>query len=144
MATQSNNSINVFGTLETSFLDGPKSPLTHTGEVHFVNNATTSSTSNNITIGDKGTSLIEISPVAIRASDNQLTNKEKSINPVTIVNACSYVILVVVIILVIGLMLIPLILYFTSLPSEDATLSRFNLLDYKNCLVSCYSCYTVV
>ena len=91
------------------------------------------------------TPMTETTPVKVRASNNQLqlTNEKPegssaSINQATFVNNCSYVTLVVTIILVIGMMLVPLILYFTSLPSEDAVLSNFNLLDYKNCLVSYY------
>ena len=73
----------------------------------------------------------EITSVEVRVSNNQLqlTNEKSkgssaSINQVTFVSVCSYVTLVVVIILVIGIMLIPSILYFTSLPSEDAALSN--------------------
>ena len=138
MEIQINNKAD--GTLETSFLDDQKSPCTHNGETYFDNTDTASDASNDEIVGAaNGTSLTEVSPMEIEASDSQLTNNERSgssVNPVAFLSVCSYVVLVVVIVLVVGLMLIPLILYYASLPSEDAALSSFNLLDYENCLVS--------
>ena len=125
-------------TLETSFSDGPQSTLAHNDEKYFDNNATTSSISDNITVEAMRTSLTKIPPVETAAASDSHKEKSNSFkNPVIFINFCSYTTLVLVIALVVGLMLIPLILYFTSLPAEDTTLSSFNLLDYQNCLVSC-------
>ena len=163
------------GTMGTSLMDGPISPVPCSGEI-FDRSAITSdnktidinraiisvteitpvrkitpvtSVAEIDSVTEKTCEMeteitpIEIIPVEGRVSNNQLQStiekpkgSSASLNQVTFVSVCPYVTLVVVIILVIGIMLIPSILYFTSLPSEDAALSNFNLLDYKNCLVS--------
>ena len=139
MEIKINNSADIIGTLETSFLDGSKSTHTHNDELYFDNNVTTSNASDNVTVEAKESPLTEIPPVETAASSDR--HKEEIKSSVIFINFCSYIGLVLVIALVVGLMLIPLILYFISLPAEDTTLSIFNLLDHQNCLVSCTHCW---
>ena len=127
-----NSSIDINGTLETSFLDGPKSPPTADYELYANNNAITSSTSNN-------EAVISSPPVETSDSNNQQTKKEKSsdfVDQVTCLLVCSNSTFVIGVILVVGIMLTPIILYYTSIPSEYVTLSSLIPLDYENCLVS--------
>ena len=124
--------------LETSFLDGPKSPPTADYEFYVNSNVITSSTSVN-------EAVISSPPVEISDSNNQKTRKEKSsgfVDQVTCLLVCPNSTFVVAVTLVVGIMLTPIILYFTSIPSEYVTLSSINLLDHENCLVSCYIYYT--
>ena len=131
------------GTLETSFLDGPKSLPTVDYELYVNNNATTSSTTTSSTSINEA--VISSPPVETSDSNNQKTRKEKSsgfVDQVTCLLVCPNSTFVVAVTLVVGIMLTPIILYYTSIPSEYVTLSSINLLDHENCLVSHYIYYT--
>ena len=96
------------------------------------NNAITSSTSNN-------EAVISSPPVETSDSNNQQTRNEKSsdfVDQVTCLLVCSNSTFVIGVILVVGIMLTLIILYYTSMPSEYVILSSRIPLDHENCLVS--------
>ena len=128
---------------ETSLLDGQGSQFTTSAKIYINNKATESSASNNEIVDINKTSLISVLPV--ESSDSDKTNKKRNIgfvSQVTCLRVCSNFILVTGVTIVVGLLFIPLILYFTSLPSEYGTLSNLDLLEYEDCSVSCYAYYT--
>ena len=124
--------------LETFLLDSQVSQITPSAEIYVNKKAIESTASDNEINGINKPCSNRFLPV--ETSDSDKTDRKRNngfVSKVTCLRVCSNFILVIGVVLVVGLLFIPLILYFTSLPSEYETLSSLDLLEYEDCSVSC-------
>lgn len=126
--------------LEAFLLDSQASQMTPSADEIYLNKKAIKSTaSDNEINGINKPCSNRFLPV--ETSDSDKTNRKRNngfVSQVTCLRVCSNFVLVIGVVLVVGLLLIPLILYFTSLPSDYETLSSLDLLEYEDCSVSCY------
>ena len=122
--------------LETFLLDSQASQITPRAEIYVNKKAIESTASDNEINGTNKPNKF----LPMETSDSDKTNRKRNngfVSKATCLRVCSNFVLVSGVVFVVGLLLIPLILYFTSLPSEYETLSSLDLLEYEDCSVSC-------